>query len=355
LSLRGPQIALSRGAFPRPGNHFAFNDIYIGRGGAGIHESRMDERLVNDLGISHAFINALSACYQGSFVFINALEQLAPTSDGPQAVENAGKSIQAVNRLWEEFKTHRPLVVMAERDKPSELMRAAWEMLVIAKRQLKRGVGELARSSLLERNMADRGAFHFRVAASCEAAYARYHYIQGLVFYGEVMNREEVSDRWRQHLLSCQGEINEAHQHLGLAKEMGANLVEETVARILDDTLGLPAGYGARVNDINVLFAKYRGQIGYGDVEIPDDQAASWAEKGIPPEQAGSWFQGGFTVEETMAWVGAGVPDPIIAFNYLLRNVPMDEAVTWMRAGFSARDAARFRNQGLTPEQARKM
>ena len=69
----------------------------------------MDKQLEDDLYLSHAFINALSASYQGFYVYVNAMEQLAPSAETNQAAQKIATLIETINGWWEDFKAHRIL------------------------------------------------------------------------------------------------------------------------------------------------------------------------------------------------------------------------------------------------------
>jgi len=304
------------------------------------------------LDISHAFINILSATYQGMFVFFNAMDQLSDTDEWKDDRESVAETLDTINSWWADFRQQKPLVTESDRSQPSDAFNIAWKLLEVARDHHRWSLQELAQSSRAEVLMENPPALHIRAASSCGAAYARWHYIQGLICYGEVLDREDVADRWRQQLLSAQSGMNRGHTHLELAREMRSEPREEHVSRILDETCNLPAVYGQRVVDITEVFSLFTGKLDYQDAGIPSGEEGPWMEAQIPPAQAGRWYIVGMTAEQCAEWVRGGVPDPVIAFDFILRDFWPDEAGPWFAEGFSAADAKKWSDAGYSAEQA---
>ncbi len=309
----------------------------------------MDETLKADLRLSHGFLNLVSAGYEGIYVYLNARRKLAPAEFGPDALEKLAPALDRIHGWWDDFEGHSPLVIRTALENPPEPFLLAWNWLEITKNHLRSLVNRLAATSQAQRLAGDLPAVHLRAAAACEAAYGREHFVRGLIRYGEVMDEESVADRWRQHLLPCQADVAAAHGHLALAERMGTEADPAAAERLLDETLALPAILAQRVMDINGMFAEVGPGLTYENADIPEAHVEAWSSRGLPPEEAGRWYGVGYEADEALRWIDGGVPDPVRAFDFMLRGFAAEDAGRWLREGVGARDAAARRQQGLGP------
>lgn len=292
-----------------------------------------------ELDISHAFINILSASYQGMHAFFNGMGQLSGTDEWAEDLQSVRGALDVIRSWWGDFKEHKALWQESDRQAPSDAFRHAWGLLEAARSHHRWTLEQLARSSSIEALMSDANAVWIRGAASCGAAYGRQHYIQGLINYGEVMDNEQVADRWRQHLLPAQAELNRAHEDLELARRLAQEPAEPTAARLLDGTMTLPAIYGQRVIDIAEVFSYHTGQLTYEDVEVDAEDVDAWKAAGFEPPEAGRWYIVGMLPEDAAVWIKAGVPHPVVAFDFLVRGFSPEEAAVHFAKGVSASDA----------------
>ncbi len=308
----------------------------------------MDDVLKEDLRLSHAFLNVVSADYEGIYVFFNARHRLDPESIEPGTLEEATSSLDVIHGWWRGFDAHQPLVRRAGLDDPPESFRKAREWIDVSQDHLEGLVSLLSATSRLDRLGADLDAVHIRAAAACDAAYARQHYVKGLVRYGEVLGEELVADRWRQHLLSCQAQVREAHWLLERASGMGATVDEAAAEEMLDVTLALPAVLAQRIMDIREVRALAGPALTFETAGIPGAEVRPWSDRGFSPIEAGRWYTVGWDPDDAVTWINGGVPDPVWAFEFSLREFDLETAA-WLAAGFAPREAAGRRRAGEKP------
>ncbi len=312
----------------------------------------MDKQLEDDLCLSHAFMNALSASYRGFYVYVNAMEQLAPSAETNHAAQKIATLIETINGWWEDFKAHRPLMRFSAPPPLAGDAVQAWNLLEVARERLGGIVGELTAVSTVDGLMANPRALYSRVAIDCEAAYSRHHFIQGLILYGRILDKPDVSDRWLQHTLSCQQGINEANALLEKTKRMNGKLLLETVSEILDYTLAGPVACAQKIVDMSRIFTLFSGEFDYHHAGIRSHEVESWADRGIPPYAAGQWCAAGLNPDQVMAWISVGIADPLAVINFLWRGFDLQTAKAWWEGGFQGRFAAAWRDAGHTLEEA---
>ncbi|MBU1699919.1 MAG: hypothetical protein KJ970_08655 [Candidatus Eisenbacteria bacterium] len=312
----------------------------------------MKTELLDDMNITHAFLNALCANYQGEYVFNNVLGQLTQSPECDERLAKTAKILDMINEWWDQFRNYDPIIHFAESPGRSGDAALAWELLSSAMKRQSMLIETLLKNMDVESLMQDLDACHLRVAAHCDASYGREHYVNGLITYGEVMNRPEVCDRWRQKILSCRNEISQSTGLFEAVRQMGTTMQEGTIAELQDQTLMLPVVFGQRCVDIRQLFGMYTGHFNFMDAGIPPDDVQYWSEAGFEPYQAGQWFAAGMTVGESIDWIQAGVPDPLGAAGFKWRGIDREIASPWYRSGYGGRIARAWRARGVEfPEQ----
>jgi len=309
----------------------------------------MDEATREALDLSHGFINMLSAAYQGAYVYERALEQLGD-QEAEERAAHMGACIAEINGWWSAFKRHEPL--LAKGEPLTDSGSRAWQLSCAAGERLRLLVERLMARADVEVLLFDRASQRTRVAALCETAYVREHFIQGLICYGDVMDRPEIADRYRQHLLSCQAGVREAH---GLLQQCGRADVSQPkaeVTELLDATLMVPAVMMHRILDINQILGGYTGSFEFVDVGIEPSQEQPWRRMEMEAYEAGRWHAVGFTAEETARWIRGGVPEALGAANFRWRGMRVQEAGPWYARGFGGREAAAWSGAGVGVEEA---
>ena len=309
----------------------------------------MHERLRDDLTVSHAFINTLTAAYQGAYAFEQALGQLGAT-DAEARADAVSERIDEINAWWAVFKRHEPLLAVGTELSPDAVR--AWQLLGDAEERLRGLANEMRPAAETRALFADRTALYLRVACFCESAYAGEHFVHGLICYGDVMNMPDVSDRYRQHLQSCQAQVREAHTVLSRAVQLPGAPSEAEVAELLDVTLTVPVLFAHRILDIRQVLARYTGRFDFLEGGIAEHEQEPWQRLGFPPYAAGQWRAAGFSPQQAYEWIQGGVPDALGAAGYLGRDLVLEIAVPWFAAGMNGREAAAWLDAGISVQEA---
>ncbi len=309
----------------------------------------LGEELLGDLNLTHAFINTLSASYQGMYVYENVFGVLSQASDREEKMKNTANVLDKISEWWAMFQRHEPLMRYRFHQEGVEGEASkACRLLEVAQKRLDGLMQELLASSSVESILRDGVRRALRVANSCEAAYARQHFVQGLIAYGEILDREEVADRWRQHLLYCRRETAEANALFERFQRMEGEIDEAAAAGLLDLTLTDPVAVGRRAVDVRSVFGLLRNRFDYADAGIPEAEAVPWKRGGFAPADAAGWRLAGMGPEESQAWIDAGIPDPLGAATYAWRGIEQAVASKWYEQGYNGRVAAGWIRQGIS-------
>ena len=305
-----------------------------------------------DLNITHAVVNTLTAGYQGKFAALSAFRLLGSARFSQvelnatrEALDRISVYIQALMR-GEALLAGPGTESSPDRETAHELLDALAE-----------DVSSLADELLRMRDHGyvadepDQAAL--LVASFCRHAYARDHYVKGLVAYSEKFGYEDAADRWRQHLIHTPREIDLAHQYLyGLKDSTKAD--KKFHLDLFDETLLLPYIFRCQVQDINQVKSLYGEGFTYESAGIGPDEAAKWSNMNARPAVACYWHAYDFDPDEAAAWIKMGFFEPGSAANWKYRDFGPDEAERWQGADFSPRGAMVSKVTGhKDPETAR--
>ncbi len=308
----------------------------------------------DDLHLTHAFLTALSASYQGLWVFENVLDRLDEQEDRSDEIAKAERVLETVEGWWQALAAGEPVVCLHERPVLTGEASRAWRLLQVAEARLRALIAELTDSSDLEPLLEDPLKRHVRAAALCECAHAQRVGVASVIRFAEIRGDNREAFRYRQRLLSCRSAIDEAEQLVAQLHEAEPEPSATLVARLLDASLLLPAHVAQRVVDIGSAFALYTGVFDYSDAGIPDPQASAWAEAGFDARTAGRWFAAGFSPRKAQAWRLAGTQDPLIAADFMWRGFTPEEAAAWLRRYIGGRRAAAWAAAGYGPDDTRE-
>lgn len=305
-----------------------------------------------NLNITHAVVNTLTSGYQGKFVYLNALKQLGSPRYSPAEFDATRVVLDKVAVWIKAVMDGRP-VLAGPGTESSDDRAEALDLL----RALKDDVSGLAVELLKMRAdkyvAEDPNQAELLIASLCRHAYARDHYVKGLVAYSEKFGYEEAADRWRQHLIHTPQEIKVAHQYLDEFQDT-SRTGKKFYVDLFEETLLIPYIFLCQVQDMNQVQGFYMEEFTYEDAGISPDEAARWKNMNARPEAACYWHAYGFTADETATWIQAGFIEPGMAANWKYRDFGPAEASRWDKAGFDARGAMVSVVMGHTdPEAAR--
>lgn len=313
----------------------------------------------DDLRLTHGFLNALQAGYQGGFTSLNVLLELNYPNVEARTLDAMKPVLDQLTALYVRMRAGEAIVSLdgAPAGEEAERLFELCEVLKFELRAVADQLSDITDSD--EEPEGEERARHDAFMAACLArsCYAREHFIKGLVDYGEAFDEPEVSDRWRQHLPRCAADIQRANAYFATLKDAPEKADAKFHYRLWNEIVNLPGLLRTQVNDINVLGGVYAGGPTYDTVGIDDaDEAEAWRKLGAGPESAGHWSAFGFTPDLTLAWAQAGFQDAAYASAWRVRGFPLEAAVAWHNAGFKPADAHACASAGITdPQKAREM
>jgi hypothetical protein len=313
-----------------------------------------NSRRITDSGLSYAFITSLNSAYRGMWAFERALRALDRDVDREDQLSRAERALETV-QLWSvEVGGGRSLFHLEERPVLDDDASRAWRLLHVAEDRLRSLINELISSSDTDVLLHDEFARNVRVAAMVECARAEETHVRGMVEWMDAVGDEAAANAWRQRLLACTVQVEEAQRWLAAFRELRGEPTPELLEQFLDDTLLLAARVAERVVDICHTFSLYTGMFEFADVGIVHDQVDSWVEGGYSVHDAGRWFAAGHNPDTAAEWMSVGAADPLVAAGFMWRGFSAAEARPWLKRHIGGRTAAVWAGSGHDPEDARE-
>jgi hypothetical protein len=300
-------------------------------------EAKMTSDGKRDLNITHAVVNSLTAGYQGKFVFSNVLKQLGSPRFDPADFDEIRVILDKIAVWIKALMDGRPILSGPGTESSTDRTEAL-DLLGVLKNDLLAVAAELLQMRSKGYVADDPNQAELLVASLCRHAYARDHYVKGLVAYSEKFGYEEAADRWRQHLIHTPQEINLAHQYLEKLQD-ASKADKRFYIDLFEETLLLPYIFRSQVQDMLQVLSFYTDGFTYEAAGISVDEAARWKNMNARPEAACYWHAYGFAADETSAWIEDGFIEPAMAANWKYRDFGPEDASRWNEAGFGAKNA----------------
>ncbi|HPR64438.1 MAG TPA: hypothetical protein PK014_09480 [Thermoanaerobaculia bacterium] len=300
---------------------------------------------LEDLKLSHAFLNILISGYRGKEACAGVAEQLGQDPLESMDLDYITKVIRIVE-LWIEDLWQGKTILTHQN--PSETSGEGVTTLELFGRLRKELVAEASRvRRILQRleSLRDPGNCASILTALTRVIHSRYHYLKGIAEFSEHFEHSHDSLRWRQHLALCEQEV------LRLRNFVETHSPLETVSngfleQLEEMSMTLTGTIRSQVHDMDLCMGRYAGVLTYFQAGIDDIEAEIWNARGFTPESAGYWQAFEFTAEEAQSWVDGGFDDPAIAGTWKSLGFGIGDARVWSEKGFLAREARDWKEAG---------
>lgn len=300
-----------------------------------------------EIGLYHGFLNSLYAYLQGYYARLNLQKQLGASRIDESYIGDTTKALDALGELYRGLWDGK-VYDLTDPSPPSEV-HILFSIYDAALYSYERAPEHLAYLITAVPGDYDRRDAVELCSFLAEQAYARDHFIKGLIAYGEHFKIEEVADRWRQQMFSVQNEIRDVMTYFNLLKDETRDL-HEIMPLLQDEAWLLPGILMTKAVDLRHLNSKRVDSFGFEDLDIPVDEVQEWESHGFSPLGAGYWRAFGFTPVLALTWLEAGFSEPGHAGNYYLRGIDLVEASQWASRGIAGSDAAKLMRTGVSPE-----
>lgn len=308
-----------------------------------------------EIDLCHAYLNALGAACEGKFVLLSMLGSFMQDESYDEEVKEARTQLEMVtqwqNRMWR----GNPLLFGVDEDDFSEEVIIALDLLEQVKTECAARADIIEKLREKEEENRSPEAQYLLTALLAYQAHSRYHYIRGLVKYGEVFGPREIAENWRAHLLSCEESIGVASRFFDQLMD-GSDVDANFCYQLMESTLLLPGIFRCQVHDINQIYGIVLGQFSFFLAEFSPDEAAYWDSHGFSPRAAGYWRAYDLSPEEVVEWNECGFLQPGVAAAWRCRGFDPDSALLWSQEGYSARQSRFFASLGCeTPYDAARV
>lgn len=303
--------------------------------------------------LTHGLLNTLHSGCQGHYTALNVRLRLGGVDATEEEVRATASLLDRIGRWWQALREGQALVAPAGAPPPSEEGETSLELLDRFREIQLTFVPRIEQALEGEGPAPGPDTVHL-AAALAWYSYAREHYIRGLVDFGELFGREEIADRWRQHLLPCRHDINLANTFF-VKLDKGEPLEQDFFFDLANQCRSLPGIFRSQSLDALAMGAAARGGLTWEAAGFDSPDADRWEGVGMNPQQAGYWVAYGFAPAEVPQWAQKGFPDAAVAGAWSCRGFDCNGAALWRAAGFDATEAARWVSVGIAdPDEARR-
>ena len=296
-----------------------------------------DEEARFNLEISHAFVNAVQAGFEGKLAGTGIEARLADRPPDAGEIQTL-KAVLGELRRWDsEIWEGDAMLAREGAADPSPDAPIVLELMdelhadVVA--LVPRVEEALARPAGTE-------PMALLAAGLIRNAYTREHSVKGLLAWADAVGPDETAVHYRGLLPVCVDQVDTAHQFL---KEFGQPGTPQ--AELRDEALGLPGALRSQIHTLCVLIGRRRGVTSYQMAGIGEGKVGDWQDANIDAEAAGHWNAFGFAAADAQAWFDAGWTDPATAARWHLRGFEVADALDWHGRGCDAARAKRKRDQ----------
>ena len=294
------------------------------------------------IGLYHGYLNSLHAYMQGYYTRLNIWQQLAPDEELPALLKDAQEALDHLIQMYQGLWNGQLLDMKSDESPQVSFLDALLKGALYFYDTAPESVLQLVVRPPKQCSQRDAGKL---IGFYASQVYGREHFVKGLIGYGENFNLPDVADRWRQHLLSCQSDINDANTFFVHAKEEKSDLLKLMI-KLQSRTLLTPGIFRCRAADLRHLEAMRRNNLSYEALQLPVEDGSKWKAAGFDPLKAAYWDAYGFTPNTATEWLQGGFSEPGWAAGYRLRGIDLSNAVSWSSKGINATKAAALEAQG---------
>jgi hypothetical protein len=299
-----------------------------------------DAEALFNLEISHAFVNAVRAGFEGKLAGAGIEARLADRAPDTNEIQTM-KAVLGELRRWDsEIWRGDAMLAREGAADPSPDAPILLELMDELHADLVALVPEIEEA--LDRP-AGTEPMALLAASLIRNAYAREHQVKGLLAWADAVGSEELATHYRGLLPVCVDQVEMAHRFL---KEFGQPGTPQ--AELWDEARALPGAFRSQIHGLCVLIGRRRGVIHYHISGITKSEVGGWQDAGLDAEAAGHWNAWGFDAAGARAWYAAGWTDPETAAGWDLRGFTVEEALDWHGRGCDAARAKRERDRKAT-------
>jgi hypothetical protein len=297
-----------------------------------------DEEARFNLEISHAFVNAVQAGFEGKLAGTGIEARLADRAPDAEEIQTLKAVLGELRRWSSEIWEGDPMLGREGAAHPSPDAPILLELMDELHADLVALVPEVEEALA---RPAGTDAMALLAGGLIRNAYTREHSVKGLLAWADAVGPEEVATHFRGLLPVCVDQVETAHRFVSEFGQPGTPQAE-----LRDEALTLPGAFRSQIHGLSVLIGKRRGVAFYHPCGIPESEVPKWQEADLDAEAAGHWFAYEFSATEARTWFEAGWTDPVIAASWRLRDFDVEEALEWHSRGCDAARAKRERDRG---------
>lgn len=286
--------------------------------------------------LSHAFLNTIHSSLQGRYTRMNAQQQLGINAIKQDKLADCGAQLMRVKEAFDR------LCVGRIESLTKEPLSDGAQWIIQIHQELQQEIAAcvpLLHSLLTQQHHNPTRETEVTLTVYLAGrAYAREHYVQGLVKFADAFGLSEQADQYRQHVLHTREEIRIASYFFQVLKEQEL-LTPEQRQLFFDETLLIAGLYASQKHDFTMNEIRRGAQPSYEAFNLSAEQASMWKQEGFTPADAAYWDAHDFSPADAGVWRQIGFANPA-------------EAAAWQKRGFDATTASLMAMAGVRPQEA---
>jgi len=313
----------------------------------------VDERKYEDQVLSHKMVNYANAALQGIYAYNNVLMQLQSENYNEENVKDVKSALakvkEFINKIWDGQ-------VIFEESKGREQGEEAEEIRSLLKLLIPnfQNVIALAVNILRDKNYYnEKEKVYFLLSLSARECYAKDAYINGMIDFARIFNKNKTLDVWHALL----EDLKETKDVLaGYVKIFQQEMPKEpnVYSLLAFNNRMLPNIFASQLHDLYQLLSFGFGEFNFAAAKFDANEARLWERENITAQEAGYWRAYGIAPNAVEECKKNGFTDPVAACSWLSAGFNIQEARDWVNVGLDPLTAFPWFVAKYTPEEAVK-
>lgn len=311
----------------------------------------MVPKIQQDIELSHAILNYITAAYQGRFAFLNILQQLGFQGVDVQEIEKTRLVLQKA-RTWVNDLAQQVCLFSVDWKQAETFDAQTALQWLDAMRVESLEVAEAVRQILLDPKTPQNSQhIKFLIAAFGRFAYARDNYVKGFVEHAKTFMLPEMLRQYSELQAEATQDVEATHTYLAAYKNPQQD-AKIFLDKLFDDSVGLPGAFRTHAHDSIQLISPFQGGLDFQRAGFSPMDALDWQTAGFAPLFAGYWRAYDFTPSAALQWNDAGFRDAKIAFEWKFHSIDPATASEWAAKNFLPEAALPWIAAGYNPDSA---
>ena len=308
------------------------------------------ERDESTLRANFRIIVFLYSNLQGLFAFHNIRLQLKHTKFSKYSIEIIKEQLQIIKPFLEKVKSGSTLFGATENNLEEKTnlreVNASLEKLKLLLSELATEVEPILNEKLFYN---DKDKVADAVASLSFKAYSRDNYARCHLEIEDQLKRDGAYEMFQELATLTKSETKQVHGLLTSLKKP-EELLPDFYEYIRFFARTSPALMRCNIHDINQFLVYTKEPFSFANGDFSVEEENYWARAGFGALESGYWRACAFDTDMAIEWSRAGVPDPIIAYEWKAAGFRSEITYPWLSLNFTPFLALQWVRTGLHPQ-----